>query len=142
MVNFSSQIHNLVLLLITIQVASNGAAKITSSMLLSNETSTRVARKAVPINGEQLVKSNEENLKRETDADPADGLSDSLSTAIEVRNTNARAYSYFYVGSWVWHIPLWFTLWFSFYVAFNVVRAIYGHKVRILFSTFEGNNLS
>lgn len=57
-------------------------------------------------------------------------------------------WSYFYVGSWAWHIPLWFTLCrkglnflsldiklqnfisgFTFYVFGNVIRSIQGHSV-------------
>lgn len=129
MMKLLPRIRSLVILLIAIQVTKNDAAKITSNSL--SKENTNVTGKSVIIDNKNLIKSCEENVKSETKAE-ADA-DDSSSTALETRSTKARAYSYFYVGSWIWHIPLWFTLWFSFYVAFNVVRAINGHSVRIIF---------
>lgn len=55
-----------------------------------------------------------------------------------VYSPREATYSYFYVGRWLWHIPLWFTLYFTFYVLANVFRSIYGHEVSmILFVMFK-----
>jgi hypothetical protein len=116
MMNISSQISHLVLVLIAINVVYNEARQITSR-------TTSVATENVNSNDEKLLKSSEVNAKVLNDESP--------STAIVATQQEAREdkYSYFYVGRWTWHIPLWFTLWFSFYVFFNVIRSIYGHTV-------------
>lgn len=121
MMNLSTQFNSLVLVLITLQVARNEAAKIShsvSSKALSDESSS-VEKIPSPISDRGLKLKQEES---------------SISTELEARNQETREtkYSYFYLGRWTWHIPLWFTLWFSFYVFWNVIRAILGHTVRIL----------
>lgn len=121
MMNLSTQFNSLVLVLITLQVARNEAAKIShsvSSKALSDESSS-VEKIPSPISDRGLELKQEES---------------SISTELEARNQETREtkYSYFYLGRWTWHIPLWFTLWFSFYVFWNVIRAILGHTVRIL----------
>lgn len=127
MVNFPSQINNLVLVLIAIQVVHNEAAKITSqTKLLSNESSKAVT-KSQEVNDAKLSINCEEGSNASGEVP--------LATDIAEKHSDARdstVYSYFYVGRWVWHIPLWFTLWFTFYVLFNVFRAIYGHHVIII----------
>lgn len=118
MVKISSHFNNLVLVLIAIQVTRNEARRINSEV--SGRSSNVTYQK---VNDEKLLSDDKGSI----------GLveSQALTTNLSARQGDTRAgtYSYFYVGSLVWHIPLWFTLWFSFYVAFNVVRAIYGHKV-------------
>lgn len=49
----------------------------------------------------------------------------------EVQLPRETTYSYYYVARWLWHIPLWFLLWFTIYVAANVFRSMYGHTVSI-----------
>lgn len=121
MVNLSTQVNSLVLVLITLQVARNEAAKIShtvSSTALQDESSSS-EKIPSPISDRGL------EVKQEESSAP---------TELEARNQETRdtKYSYFYMGRWTWHIPLWFTLWFSFYVFWNVIRAILGHTVRIL----------
>lgn len=126
MVNFPSQINNLVLLLIAIQVVHNEAAKITSQTKLLSNGSSKAVTKSQEVNDAKLPINSEEGSNASGEGEV------SFSTDIAERHSNARdstQYSYFYVASWVWHIPLWFTLWFTFYVLFNVFRAIYGHHV-------------
>lgn len=122
MVNISSQISHLVLVLIAIYVVHNEARKFTprtTSVKRFNVTEN------VNSNDEELPKSSEVNANVQNDDSPA------LTTAVVATQQDAREnkYSYYYLGRWTWHIPLWFTLWFSFYVLFNVVRSIQGHAV-------------
>lgn len=44
-----------------------------------------------------------------------------------------KKYSYFYIGRKLWYIPLYFTVWFSFYVLWLILKSIARHKV----SSFE-----
>jgi hypothetical protein len=113
MVNFSFQISHFVLVLIAIYVVHNEARKITTQTSSANRLN--VTENVNP-EDDKLLKSSEVNAP---------------STAVVATQQDAREskYSYFYVGRWTWHIPLWFTLWFSFYVFFNVIRSIYGHTV-------------
>lgn len=52
-------------------------------------------------------------------------------TSIESRKSEARdtRWSYYYMGRWVWHLPLWFLLYFVWYIVFCTVRSIYNHTV-------------
>lgn len=40
-----------------------------------------------------------------------------------------KKYSYFYIGRKLWYIPLYFTVWFSFYVLWLILKSIARHKV-------------
>lgn len=40
-----------------------------------------------------------------------------------------KKYSYFYLGRRLWYIPLYFTVWFTFYVAWLIIQSIGRHKV-------------
>ncbi|XP_055387271.1 uncharacterized protein LOC129615888 [Condylostylus longicornis] len=42
-----------------------------------------------------------------------------------------KKYSYFYLGRKLWYIPLYFTVWFSFYVLWLIVKSIARHKVNL-----------
>lgn len=42
-----------------------------------------------------------------------------------------KKYSYFYIGRKLWYIPLYFTVWFSFYVLWLILKSIARHKVRM-----------
>ncbi|XP_059616273.1 uncharacterized protein LOC132261461 [Phlebotomus argentipes] len=42
-----------------------------------------------------------------------------------------KKYSYYYLGRKLWYIPLYFTVWFTFYVAALIIRSIARHKVEI-----------
>lgn len=110
-----NQTNFLVIYLVVVQLAYNEARQITpQSKITSNRSSEKV-------NEEKPLSKQIENPKiNGTD------VSREASKALTARDTT---YSYFYVGRWTWHIPLWFTLWFSFYVTFNVFRAILGHQV-------------
>lgn len=123
MVNISSHISHLLLVLIAISFVNNEARKITSSSKTS-VVNKLTATKNANANDEKLLKSLQNN----------EPLRPSLTTAVTPTKQDARdsKYSYFYVGRWTWHIPLWFTLWFSFYVFFNVIRSIYGHTVSLI----------
>lgn len=121
MVKISSQFSNLVLVLIAIQVTQNHARRITSEVKYVNSNVTTARHQKV-----------NDVMVRNTDIGSSSlDKSQALSRDLDARQTDTSTdkYSYFFVGSWIWHIPLWFTLWFSFYVAFNVVRAINGHTV-------------
>lgn len=113
--------------LIALQVTRNEAGKLrTQSVLLSNGDSSAVT-KSLHVNDDKQLTSIQDNVgtRVEEERKPQQ-------TALDLRKADARAtYSYFYVGRWTWHIPLYFTLWFTFYIAFNVVRAIYGHHVSL-----------
>lgn len=127
MVNFSCQISNLLLVLITLKVTQNGveAGKISSLSKSSSNESSIASGKLLNVDSENLRKS-EANVESEAEISAP-------STALDRKPDDSRGstvYSYFYVGRWAWHIPLWFTLWFVFYISFNVVRAIQGHSVR------------
>lgn len=128
MKNISFQIS--LLLLIAIKVTQNEAARIKSaqnSLSLSENVNT---------NEENPIKSSVPSENSEKD----ESLTGVVATQQGARDTK---YSYFYIGRWTWHIPLWFTLWFSFYVFFNVIRSIYGHAVserKVLIEKFEGHS--
>jgi hypothetical protein len=49
-------------------------------------------------------------------------------------------WSYFYIGRWAWHLPLWFLVWFVFYLVFCTFRSIYSHAVRNEFIHFVNQN--
>lgn len=51
------------------------------------------------------------------------------------RNSEARdtRWSYFYVAATEWHWPLWFLIYFVWYLVFCTVRSIYNHQVSIDF---------
>lgn len=40
-----------------------------------------------------------------------------------------KKYSYFYLGRHLWYVPLYFTVWFTFYVAYLIIQSIGRHKV-------------
>ncbi|GAB0098562.1 hypothetical protein DMENIID0001_143070 [Sergentomyia squamirostris] len=42
-----------------------------------------------------------------------------------------KKYSYYYLGRKLWYIPLYFTVWFTFYVAALIIRSIARHKVEL-----------
>ncbi|XP_037825478.1 myb-like protein AA [Lucilia sericata] len=42
-----------------------------------------------------------------------------------------KKYSYFYIGRKLWYIPLYFTIWFSFYVLWLILKSIARHKVNL-----------
>ncbi|XP_061387725.1 LIM domain-containing protein A [Musca vetustissima] len=42
-----------------------------------------------------------------------------------------KKYSYFYIGRKLWYIPLYFTVWFSFYVLWLILKSIARHKVNL-----------
>ncbi|CAD7085442.1 unnamed protein product [Hermetia illucens] len=42
-----------------------------------------------------------------------------------------KKYSYFYLGRKLWYIPLYFTVWFSFYIFWLIVKSIARHKVNL-----------
>lgn len=119
MVKISSHINNLVLVLIAIQVSHNEARRITSEVKDRSLNVTTSAHQQV----------NDEKLLSDGSGSFSLAESKALTTEIDARQSETRKYSYFYVGAWIYHIPLYATLWFSIYVAFNVLRAIYGHTV-------------
>lgn len=43
-----------------------------------------------------------------------------------------KKYSYFYLGRKLWYIPLYFTVWFSFYILFLIIKSIARHKVSFI----------
>lgn len=123
MVKFSSQVNSLVLALIALQVVRNEARKIMPTASDEKTSSLSSSAGAGSLKDEQALLISDTKFEQN---------SPSLPTELEAREQDTRGtkYSYFYVGRWTWHIPLWFTLWFSFYVFWNVIRAILGHKVR------------
>lgn len=42
-----------------------------------------------------------------------------------------KKYSYFYIGRKLWYIPLYFTVWFSFYILWLIIKSIGRHKVNL-----------
>uniref|UniRef100_A0A1B0FQ45 Uncharacterized protein n=1 Tax=Glossina morsitans morsitans TaxID=37546 RepID=A0A1B0FQ45_GLOMM len=42
-----------------------------------------------------------------------------------------KKYSYFYIGRKLWYIPLYFTVWFTFYVLWLILKSIARHKVNL-----------
>lgn len=42
-----------------------------------------------------------------------------------------KTYSYYYLGKKLWYVPLFFTLWFCFYVAALIIKSIARHKVQV-----------
>ncbi|CAD6999924.1 unnamed protein product [Ceratitis capitata] len=42
-----------------------------------------------------------------------------------------KKYSYFYIGRKLWYVPLYFTVWFSFYVLWLILKSIARHKVNL-----------
>lgn len=123
MVKLSNQISNLVIVLIALKVIYNQveAGKITS--LSQPNERLNLKENSLNTNSEEILSKN-----------GSEEVSELSSSALESNPDDSRSstvYSYFYIGRWAWHIPLWFLLWFVFYVAFNVVRAIQGHSVRI-----------
>ncbi|XP_073822633.1 uncharacterized protein [Musca autumnalis] len=42
-----------------------------------------------------------------------------------------KKYSYFYIGRKLWYIPLYFTVWFSFYILWLILKSIARHKVNL-----------
>lgn len=53
-------------------------------------------------------------------------------TAIQSVNSEARGstYSYYYISRRVWYIPLWFLIYFCFYILGLIIRSIILHKVK------------
>lgn len=45
-----------------------------------------------------------------------------------------KKYSYFYLSRSLWYIPLYFTVWFTFYVTWLILQSIGRHKVNIMHS--------
>lgn len=43
-----------------------------------------------------------------------------------------KKYSYYYIGRKLWYIPLYFTVWFTIYVAALIIRSIARHKVKVV----------
>lgn len=41
-----------------------------------------------------------------------------------------KKYSYFYLSRSLWYIPLYFTVWFTFYVTWLILQSIGRHKVK------------
>lgn len=106
---FSVSVRTLLILLLNCCVLSVNCAKLKD---LPSELSTKVlANNTEATEDTQSLRQNELGLKR-------------------VQSREAT-YSYFYVGRWLWHIPLWFLLYFTLYVLGNVFRSIYGHTVSI-----------
>jgi len=52
-------------------------------------------------------------------------------TSVISRNSEAREtrWNYYYVASTLWHFPLWFLIYFVWYLVFCTVRSIYNHQV-------------
>lgn len=52
-------------------------------------------------------------------------------TSVILRNSEAREtrWSYFPVASTLWHFPLFFLIYFVWYLVFCTVRSIYNHQV-------------
>ena len=52
-------------------------------------------------------------------------------TSVIPRNSEAREtrWNYFYVASTFWHFPLYFLIYFVWYLVFCTVRSIYNHQV-------------
>lgn len=73
-----------------------------------------------------------------TDQDSVKQNETSSDKSVMPRKTEARdtRWSYFYVGSWVWHFPLWFLIYFVWYLIFCTVRSIYNHTVSRLHNFF------
>jgi hypothetical protein len=115
MKNLSLHISNLLLVLIAIKFTYSEAGKIQN----------------LSLNVSQNVNFDEKNLAESSVVVEKVEKVSSSETQVVASQQGARdtKYSYFYIGRWTWHIPLWFTLWFSFYVFFNVIRSIYGHTV-------------
>lgn len=42
-----------------------------------------------------------------------------------------KTYSYYYLGRKLWYVPLFFTLWFCFYVSALIIKSIARHKVQV-----------
>lgn len=50
-----------------------------------------------------------------------------------------KKYSYYYIGRKLWYIPLYFTLYFCFYIAALIIKGIARHKVNFFFFIFKAN---
>lgn len=50
---------------------------------------------------------------------------------VEPAEPRVKKYSYYYLGRKLWYVPLFFTLWFCFYVAALIIKSIARHKVQV-----------
>lgn len=50
---------------------------------------------------------------------------------VAVPEPRVKTYSYYYLGRKLWYVPLFFTLWFTFYVAALIIKSIARHKVQV-----------
>lgn len=57
--------------------------------------------------------------------------SKSTQNPLQLTNSEARGstYSYYYISRRVWYIPLWFLIYFCFYIMGLIIRSIILHKV-------------
>lgn len=127
MVNLSSPVNSLVLALIAIHLVCNEAGKIATK--LSTDGNSSAVATSLEVHDEKLTKARGgiiEVESSEVETDAADSIN---VEAREAQQGTSTKYSWFYVAAWEWHIPLYFTLWFSFYVFWNVIRSILGHTV-------------
>lgn len=61
----------------------------------------------------------------------SDDNNDSASVIPRKSEARETRWSYYYMGQWIWHFPLWFLLYFVWYIVFSTVRSIYNHTVSI-----------
>lgn len=78
-------------------------------------------------NSTEIILSNSKELKKfSNDQNKIESnKTELMSKSSEARETK---WSYFYMGQWTWHFPLWFLLYFVFYLVFCTIRSIYKHK--------------
>lgn len=55
--------------------------------------------------------------------------------SLQLTNSEARGatYSYYYISRRVWYIPLWFLIYFCFYIMGLIIRSIILHKVSLYY---------
>ncbi|KAG5677582.1 hypothetical protein PVAND_007331 [Polypedilum vanderplanki] len=114
MICTSNCILNTVLVLILIIIVSC----VNSKNISTNET-TIITTSIAPL----LTTSNE--LKNSSN------MHHNKINAVIPRNSEAREtkWSYYYMTLWTYNAPLWFLLYFVFYLAFCTIRSIYNHHV-------------
>ncbi|CAG9812183.1 unnamed protein product [Chironomus riparius] len=82
--------------------------------------------------GAKSIESNITSTNNEIKSDLNEVSNEIVSdTSIVSRKLDARdtRWSYYYMGRWVWHLPLWFLLYFVWYIVFCTVRSIYNHTI-------------
>ena len=78
------------------------------------------------------IESNITTTNNELSSDINDNSNKTVSdTSIVSRKSDAREtrWSYYYMGRWTWHLPLYFLIYFVWYIVFCTVRSIYNHTV-------------